>query len=454
MGLLVLAAWLLPALVPAVSAAAAWIDAGHLEPARLLALAAGLGWSLLLLLPGWRRFLLELTRPILRRVGFAALSLAALAAAAAAFGGARGPLAVGLALGLSLLGLTAAIRTRTADRRSFRGQTALLIIYIGLFIGLELFIGLVILPTRSHNSLAVVHDPVLGWKLRPGLVLERDNDRFSSREVINDDGFRGAVLPPEKPPGTKRIVCLGDSHTEAYTVNEADTWSAQLAGRLSAEGPVELLNLGVGGYSTDQELLAYLHHGRRVNPDLVLLQFCSNDLPFNLRDRYWRGGKPCFRRFGSRLLLTNVPVPDRTGSSLASGPLLRHSPTLIYIESVLRKMALERVVEHEMDMEEAWAVTRLLLRDLDAMVREDGARMVVFNADQEKPEIDRRLRMVLTELGIPYLETAPAYAGGDFRTYWVDSHWNGEGHRAIADTLAPAVDRLLNGGGLEPEGAS
>ena len=75
LGPLVIAAWLLPALVPAGSAAAAWIDAGHLEPARLLALSAGLGWSLLLLLPAWRRFLLELTRPILNRIGFAALSL-------------------------------------------------------------------------------------------------------------------------------------------------------------------------------------------------------------------------------------------------------------------------------------------------------------------------------------------------------------------------------------------
>ncbi len=442
--LVVLAAWLAPALFPAISAAAELIATGRTGPFRLLALLAGLVWTGLFFSSSWRELLLELTRPILRRVGFVPLALLALVAAVVGFGGHRGPFAAGLAVGLVLLTVKSAVRSRRADRGRFRGQAALIVIYLVLFLLLDLFIGAFILPGRSHNNLFAVHDPQLGWKLRPGLVVERDNELFTSREEISLDGFRTVLPAEEKPAGVRRIVCLGDSHTEAYTVNEDETYTARLARLLAPRGPLEVINLGVGGFSTDQELLAYVHYGRGCSPDLVLLQFCSNDVPFNVRDRYWRGHKPCFIRHGSTLLLTNVPVPDQSGTGLASGPLLRHSSTLIFVESLLRQVALGHVATGEVDEEEAWAVTGLLLRDLDCLVREDGAQLAVFNADQENLDADRRLRAILSELGIPYLETESAYTG-EFDSYWVASHWNSEGHRVIAETLAPEAARLLAG---------
>jgi hypothetical protein len=161
-----------------------------------------------------------------------------------------------------------------------------------------------------------------------------------------------------------------------------------------------------------------------------------------MRDRYWRGHKPCFRRHGSRLLLNNVPVPDQSDTGLASGPLLRHSSTLLFVESLLRQVALGHITAGEVDQVEAWEVTRLLLRDLADMVRGDGAVLAVFNADQEKQDSDGRLRAILAQLGIPYLETLAAYTG-DFENYWVAGHWNREGHQAIARALAPSAARLL-----------
>lgn len=438
----ILAAWLAPALFPAVSAAAELMTSGRTGPLSLLALLAGLVWAGLLFRPSWRDLLLELTRPVLRRVGFVPLTLAALIAAAVGFGGARGLFAAGLAVGLIILAVLAGIRSRNANRRRFLGQAALVVLYLVLFVLLDLFIGAFILPGRSHNNLLAVHDPQLGWKLRPGLVVERDNDLFTSREEIGTDGFRTVLPAADEPAAGRRIVCLGDSHTEAYTVNDDETWAALLAGILSADGPVELFNLGVGGFSTDQELLAYVHYGRRCQPDLVLLQFCSNDVLFNMRDRYWRGHKPCFRRHGSRLLLNNVPVPDQSDTGLASGPLLRHSSTLLFVESLLRQVALGHITAGDVDQVEAWEVTRLLLRDLADMVRGDGAVLAVFNADQEKQDTDGRLRAILAQLGIPYLETMAAYTG-DFENYWVAGHWNREGHQAIARALAPAAARLL-----------
>ena len=63
------------------------------------------------------------------------------------------------------------------------------------------------------------------------------------------------------------MVILGDSHSEGYTVSDGEQYSEQLAQLLGEHCRVEVVSLGVGGYSTDQELLSYLRYGRRFNPD-------------------------------------------------------------------------------------------------------------------------------------------------------------------------------------------
>jgi hypothetical protein len=73
---------------------------------------------------------------------------------------------------------------------------------------------------------------------------------------------------------------------------------------------VEVIALGVGGYSTDQELLWFQSEGKRYQPDLVVLMFYYDDAWFNAQSTYWRGGKPLFVHDGKTVKLTNVPVPD------------------------------------------------------------------------------------------------------------------------------------------------
>ena len=175
--------------------------------------------------------------------------------------------------------------------------------------------------------------------------------------------------------------------------------------------------------------------------DLVVLQFTSNDVLFNVLDHYWRGRKPRFERFGDVLLLSGVPVPNLRDSGLFSPALLQRSSLVLLLETVLRQLSIKRSVKSEADPEEAWRVTALLLRDLNTIVQSDGARLVVFLADRS-PKTEARLRPILDTLGIPYLETAGAYSD-PFDSYWVKGHWNQKGHRAIASLLAPALRPYL-----------
>ena len=403
----------------------------------LAAIGAAL-WIGLCFRPRWRDLLQQTARQWLERLPFAAL--AGIAALLALLAAPRG--ALGLGATVSALALTAAAAAQSLRRapREFAFTVAVLGLNLVLLAAIDWVVGVAVIPARSHNQIMTAHDPQLGWRLRAGASIERQHERYTARETIGSLGYRTADRPFAKPPGTRRLVILGDSHTEAYTVNDHETSAVLLEQRLSESYPAEVISLGVAGYSTDQEFLTYLHVGRRFEPDLVLLQFTRNDPPFNVLDHYWRGGKPVFRRYGELLLLTGVPVPD-SGTSLLPPFLIQHTNTGLLLELLLSQLAIERDLDKKVDWEEAWAVTRLLLRDLDAAVRGDGARLYVYLAIPHA-ETEQRLRPILSELGIPFIETEHVYSD-PIESYLVKTHWNQRGQRVIAEALAQALREPL-----------
>jgi hypothetical protein len=107
--------------------------------------------------------------------------------------------------------------------------------------------------------------------------------------VTNSRGLRDArEFPYHKPPGTLRVLSLGDSHTQGYEVRQDATFSAVLERYLNmhlhARGvKAEVLNAGVSGFST-AEAAAFLEaEGHRYQPDVVVLGFYANDFEDNLK---------------------------------------------------------------------------------------------------------------------------------------------------------------------------
>jgi lysophospholipase L1-like esterase len=101
------------------------------------------------------------------------------------------------------------------------------------------------------------------------------------RYVVNADGFRDRLRVRPKPEGTFRVVVLGDSIAFGLGVPTEATFPAQLEQRLVATAPErhpEVLNLGVSGYNPYNESMLFADVGVTYQPDLVLQQFCANDL--------------------------------------------------------------------------------------------------------------------------------------------------------------------------------
>lgn len=123
---------------------------------------------------------------------------------------------------------------------------------------------------RAFGQVAVTSDPELGHRLVPGAQVEVDGVAYR----VNTLGARGG----EPAPATKRVLALGDSVTMGWGVPEEAAWPAKLEELLSAAGrDVSVVNGGVVGYGTREEVVWLEELGPRIKPDVVIVGYYPND---------------------------------------------------------------------------------------------------------------------------------------------------------------------------------
>jgi hypothetical protein len=153
-------------------------------------------------------------------------------------------------------------------------------------------------------------DDVLGYTLEPGAEgWHRKEGRSYVR--VNSDGLRDREYSKAKPPNTLRVAVLGDSYAEALQVAEEDGFTSVVERRLgacpaAAGRAVEVINFGVSGYSTAQELLTLRRKVWAYEPDVVLLMVTTNnDVTDNVRAFKEADDIPYMVLSGDRLALDN-----------------------------------------------------------------------------------------------------------------------------------------------------
>ncbi len=158
------------------------------------------------------------------------------------------------------------------------------------------------------------YDPVLGWVKQPGIEGKVVAAEYSITQKINSDSLLGPDYPIEKPQDEHRILILGDSFAEGYTVEHDQLFSEVMKKSLNARNghqQYQVINAAVGAFSTDQQLLMFQEKGKKYCPDMTVLVFFFNDVWANAQPRAAGGGafKPYFELIDGELELTNVPVP-------------------------------------------------------------------------------------------------------------------------------------------------
>lgn len=155
-----------------------------------------------------------------------------------------------------------------------------------LLIGFGIFIGSLL----AEITLRVIGysypefyrpDVVRGYSLRPGAEgwYRKEGQSFVR---ISSDGLRDREHSKEKPPNTFRIAILGDSYPEALQVPLENAFWMVMQEKLQACGAfggrhLEVINFGVSGYSTAQQLLTLRKHVWTYSPDLVVLTITTNN---------------------------------------------------------------------------------------------------------------------------------------------------------------------------------
>jgi hypothetical protein len=150
-------------------------------------------------------------------------------------------------------------------------------------------------------------DEVVGVSLVPGASgwYRKEGKAFVQ---INSDGLRDVEHSLTKPNDTFRIALLGDSYCEAFQVPlEQSFWSimtAKLDDCHVFTGKVEVINFGVSGYGTAQELLTLREKVWKYSPDLVVLTVTTNnDITDNTRALKKTDDVPYFVYQGDQLVL-------------------------------------------------------------------------------------------------------------------------------------------------------
>ncbi|MFN0124559.1 MAG: SGNH/GDSL hydrolase family protein, partial [Blastocatellia bacterium] len=112
------------------------------------------------------------------------------------------------------------------------------------------------------------YDSELFYRLRPGVRCGFGNPEFATRVNTNSAGLRDDETSLTQP----EIICLGDSYTQGWGVEQNDAFPQQLeklAGR-------RVLNAGMSSYGTARELKLFQRlDGSRS--DWVVLQYSDND---------------------------------------------------------------------------------------------------------------------------------------------------------------------------------
>ncbi len=124
-----------------------------------------------------------------------------------------------------------------------------------------------------------LHDAGCGYRLQPSPQAIRE---AYPDDHINVWGFRDREHAVEKPSGTFRLLGIGDSFvygTVPLNDNFLRVCEDRLSRRLPQDRRAEMVLMGIGGYTPENELGLLESQGLGLDPDVVVLNFfVGNDV--------------------------------------------------------------------------------------------------------------------------------------------------------------------------------
>ncbi len=261
--------------------------------------------------------------------------------------------------------------------------------------------------------------------------------------TVNWAGFREKHLKSFTKNNTYRVIFLGDSFTFGEGVFLNDTFVKRVGTLLNEKKingkDIEIINLGIGGAATKNELEVYYEHARALNPDLILLQWNTNDFAV------------------SKISETHANLI--TGNYLQSYKIIEpinKSALLTYTWQVVqrKKLSNELISVNKQELELGRHNFYEIL-EIQKAVSEDNADFVLlifpelYNLDNYPfSEIINSLSLFAKENNISTIDLLPELKNYEDRVLWVhptDHHPNELAHEIASKKIYEFIDNTYLG---------
>ena len=280
--------------------------------------------------------------------------------------------------------------------------------------------------------------------------------RFPPSGKRNSLGLRNREVE-QKKSGSYRILFLGDSLVWSGETSSGKLYTEVLEQRLNARSPkgtpsFEVINAGIPGYTTYQELEFLKIYGLDMEPDLVILGFVFNDLYYKYLHKPTKRG-----------LLSGEPTihlyrfnPNAFPGNLVARSHLAH--TLAFeIELLWKKVRHQPIFPFEVRLdfylawkEYAWDRTQELIGEMKTVLAKRGIPLLIVSfpvttqVDDRYRRLDqtyvllpqRKLREICNAYAIPMLDlTDTLYKNGGPALFRDFLHLDPKGNDQITDEI-------------------
>ena len=319
------------------------------------------------------------------------------------------------------------------------------------------------------------YDPLLGWAGIPHKkgTLRGEEDMEVMHISMNGEGFFDSNHQTKKPPGKKRILFLGDSFTIGFGVSRKNRYADRIRDYL---GPgYEVMNMGMWGWSTDQELLVLKEMGLKYSPDVVVVAMFLDDITnchlFSVNQGLFL--KPRFFLTGKNALkLGNVPVPDNRTKSLLYNIMATRFYKLrnrIEVGSEYQKLGLFSVFDKAYAREYRYSLPLRLVSEIHSVLKSKQTKFLLviipykdqflakkiyaagkgyFGIPPERLDLglpQKIVNLYCKKQGVPVLDLLPTFRsryGREKLFFTRDLHWTVAGHELAAKTIFQHLQRL------------
>jgi lysophospholipase L1-like esterase len=280
------------------------------------------------------------------------------------------------------------------------------------------FLGVSMFEEVTRYVIELEADEELVYKQRADFDTVYQGVRFRTNEL----GLRDEPVPLPVEDEL-RVLVLGDSVTVGWGVSAEDRFSERLEKMLTdqLERPVHVINSGVSGYNTEQELIFLRRHIESMKPDLVIVAYVENDVEpkaLDIVDMKQRWENP----------------------ANANASLLRWS----WFYRLIYYMTPDLLATSDAPpVEDGWRQSMESLAEMHRLTSRDQGEFVTYLyrmlADDLTNSLHAEISSVADSHKFRYVDTLPWFERDQFRALtnsFVDTHPNAEGNRVIAEGIA------------------